>query len=380
VFEEPAEIQAAIADGRVHSFIAEGDEEDSSNGLCRGMSNSFGRTQKSSRAELRYSHTAEIHEVLEIDQVEDDICPRGKVLERALKKLFPTTFQELLPVYDHKDVDKAIMHWDHVARELESVESALETIKTHHPGGDQLTRKGHGAIMSTRIVSAWKGDSGGMEPRDEEAANDSDNNFDYSQKDNGSTTKEINRKEKRLAEKAAKKLEVLMQQLSSLQEEVAAAEAIVVELREKALSKPTDTAYFALFTTQRDALAAVRGNIGGVADINMSAEAAPSPDEINWQALWSTYHQRALRTVLAIPIILIVLIFPIGPLTGAMTNLELAVCGGTADTNHIYWPWFCEGTVNAARTLITGTSRSISLENYWPTVLLVLVVGHRFYV
>jgi len=164
------------------------------------------------------------------------------------------------------------------------------------------------------------------------------------------------------------------------QEEVAAAEAIVVELREKALSKPTDTAYFALFTTQRDALAAVRGNIGGVADINMSAEAAPSPDEINWQALWSTYHQRALRTVLAIPIILIVLIFPIGPLTGAMTNLELAVCGGTADTNHIYWPWFCEGTVNAARTLITGTSRSISLENYWPTVLLVLVVGHRFYV
>ncbi len=34
---------------------------------------------------------------------------------------------------------------------------------------------------------------------------------------------------------------------------------------------------------------------------------------------------------------------------GALTNLHIAVCGGTPETNKLYWRWFCRW--NRARVL-----------------------------
>ena len=63
-----------------------------------------------------------------------------------------------------------------------------------------------------------------------------------------------------------------------------------------------------------------------------NAEPAPGPDNVNWEGLWAGWAERKRRTFyLLIPNILIML-FPIGALVGALTNLPLAVCGGSSDS------------------------------------------------
>lgn len=111
--------------------------------------------------------------------------------------------------------------------------------------------------------------------------------------------------------------------------------------------------------------------------MNLAARPAPGPDNINWAALWSTWGQvcafccrllclglglptpadhgagmgypfracpqrptalalptpllqRILRGVAVLPLIALFLLFPIGVLTGALTNLSTAVCSGTS--------------------------------------------------
>ena len=53
-----------------------------------------------------------------------------------------------------------------------------------------------------------------------------------------------------------------------------------------------------------------------------------------------------------------------------LTNLPLAVCGGSSDTNDIYWPWFCEdGPSEILRALITGVL-PVAISTFWDTYFL----------
>lgn len=56
---------------------------------------------------------------------------------------------------------------------------------------------------------------------------------------------------------------------------------------------------------------------------------AAAPDNINWPTLWCPWQQVWLRAVLVVLPLTIVMLFPIGALTGALSNLDMAVCGGT---------------------------------------------------
>lgn len=53
------------------------------------------------------------------------------------------------------------------------------------------------------------------------------------------------------------------------------------------------------------------------------------PDDLNWAALWATWRHKLARRYAVMPFLVVVMIFPIGVLTGVLTNLSAAVCGGT---------------------------------------------------
>lgn len=127
------------------------------------------------------------------------------------------------------------------------------------------------------------------------------------------------------------------------------------------------------------------------------------PDSINWSALWSRWQSVWLRAVLVVPLLAAVILFPIGAFTGALSNLNLSLCGGTpgelavkaclrvacvrlgtaalcidahcapsflppllhrAETNSMYWGWYCEATdfwEGVVKELIQGTDPQLPL-------------------
>ncbi|GIL75559.1 hypothetical protein Vretifemale_5327 [Volvox reticuliferus] len=159
---------------------------------------------------------------------------------------------------------------------------------------------------------------------------------------------------------------------------------IAVE-RARALRNPTRRAYIALFSSQRDAAAAAQCSPlappSRAQPLHFRACAAPPPDSVYWPALWTLPTGRAARLLASLPL-LAVLVFPIGVLTGALANLPVAVCGGSAQLNALYWPWFCNRQqshslyARLAKSLFTGLLPAlISLGwNAWvlPMVLYLL--------
>ena len=275
------------------------------------------------------------------------IVERGEALEGALRRLYPDSFQELVPVYNHKKTDKAIEKWDGIAAQLARVERALR-------GNTYMTTS---SLSSTSAPAKKDGadvdiEHGGgdqlQHPDTQSIKGDKKNNKKGDKTDN---------------------IEVLTEQRLVLMQALQDQEKVVLEERELALSQPLGTAYFALFTSQRDAQEAAFANIGGTSSINMVSRPAPGPDEINWEGLWAGWGEQMWRTMFlcVIPMIVII-IFPIGLLTGALTNLDLAVCGNSADTNQVYWAWFC-GAPEIVKVIITGLL-PVTISTMWDTWVL----------
>ncbi|GIL64510.1 hypothetical protein Vafri_18391 [Volvox africanus] len=159
---------------------------------------------------------------------------------------------------------------------------------------------------------------------------------------------------------------------------------IAVE-RARALRNPTRRAYIALFSSQRDAAAAAQCSPlappSRAQPLHFRACAAPPPDSVYWPALWTLPTGRAARLLASLPLLAVV-VFPVGVLTGALANLPVAVCGGSAELNALYWPWFCNRQqshsiyARLAKSLFTGLLPAlISLGwNAWvlPMVLYLL--------
>ena len=62
---------------------------------------------------------------------------------------------------------------------------------------------------------------------------------------------------------------------------------------------------------------------------NFWVRECPGPADVNWPALWTTWQARWRRAALLILPLAGVMLFPIGVITGALSNLTTAVCGGT---------------------------------------------------
>jgi Calcium-dependent channel, 7TM region, putative phosphate len=283
----------------------------------------------------------------------------GQSLEKALRKLYPSTFQDLVPVYNHIPADKAMDAWDHTAAALARVERQIEDLKKNNEEeGGRFTLSGGGGAGDVELGTI------------------SGNNIAITI--NSSTplptstppTKRAAKKAKKAAEKLANLL-TLQKQLTS---ELAVKETDLATARAACLAAPLGTAYFALFTSQRDARAAAAGHIGSTPEMNMTSEMAPGPDDVNWQGLWAGWRERAFRTVFycTIPMVIIIL-FPIGALTGALTNLDVAVCGSsTSAKTKSEWAWLCEGP-EILSFLIT-VILPITISTFWDTWVMPMVL------
>ena len=76
---------------------------------------------------------------------------------------------------------------------------------------------------------------------------------------------------------------------------------------------------------------AAQANLNPATSRLFNVEAAPSPDDVNWPALTRSWWQRQTRPAAALPLILFIMLLPIGAFTGAFAQLTIAICGNPAD-------------------------------------------------
>ncbi len=55
-------------------------------------------------------------------------------------------------------------------------------------------------------------------------------------------------------------------------------------------------------------------------------QVAPGPDEVNWPALWLNYKQRDFRSWVCKPLLVVLVLFPIGVFAGGLTQLDFLLC------------------------------------------------------
>jgi len=141
--------------------------------------------------------------------------------------------------------------------------------------------------------------------------------------------------------------------------------------RRKSLDNPVDVGGFALFSSHRAARLARRADIGLVPTIDMVSEFAPCPDSINFEALCSKDAEQRRALIRMMPVFVLLIVFPIGALTGALANLTVALCGGTPETNKMYSDAYCNNTPKFVSVLLT-TVAPVSISAFWDTFVMPL--------
>jgi len=140
----------------------------------------------------------------------------------------------------------------------------------------------------------------------------------------------------------------------------------------------TSTSAFVLFYDQFSATVAAQSVIHPEDGHIFNTQPAPGPDDINWKALWSTGPRRYLRRAIAAPMLLMVVLFPAGMFSAAISNINLALCNtpwNGADTdNNSSSSWYCGSTGlqtdpgSVLFQLITSAALPALLLTVWQTV------------
>ncbi|GLC35608.1 hypothetical protein PLESTM_000342700 [Pleodorina starrii] len=187
---------------------------------------------------------------------------RYSVVSATFLRLFPDEFDRAIPVINFKEVDLLLMKVD---RHMAQYEYA---IKYEEETGKQL----FGRI-------GWCGLSG---------------------------------ERRRLREYHREQINTLLAQ--------------VREARLRAFDTAHTPSWFVFFRTQRAAAMASQCLIHAEDNRQFRVQPAPGPDEVNWSTLWSNFRSRDLRRNLMRPLVVLVVLFPIGIFTGALTQLDYLLC------------------------------------------------------
>eukprot|EP00798_Chlamydomonas_sp_ICE-L_P014458 gene14458-20470_t len=102
---------------------------------------------------------------------------------------------------------------------------------------------------------------------------------------------------------------------------------------------------------------------------------APGPEEVNWSALWMSYKQKDFRGWFLKPLLVIIILIPIGIFSGALMQLDFLLCP-TRTTDKQSWAWYCAQDDVIAQVfarLITGWLPALLLV-LWQGVVLPLVL------
>ncbi|CAK0783273.1 hypothetical protein CVIRNUC_006472 [Coccomyxa viridis] len=233
-----------------------------------------------------------------------------ELVEATFQRLFPGTFLYALPIWKHKAVDELLWKWDTAYGRLHAAEAAYEA------SGCQ-TRPAH-------HLKKW-GCRGEVDSIDFWAAR--------------------------------------VRQLET---------AVECE-QKKIMTGPSSSSYFAFFSTQKDAAFAAQTRIHPEDSHSFRVMEAPGPEEVNWQALWKPRWQRTLREAMVLPLIIIVMLVPLGLFTGTLAQATSAICGGS-DTGRnsklavLRTSWYCEDG-SLIRPLITSLLPSLLLTT-WQSLIM----------
>lgn len=103
-----------------------------------------------------------------------------------------------------------------------------------------------------------------------------------------------------------------------------------------------------IFKTQEAAAIASQTLLRSDLGYRFKVQQAPGPDEINWQALWIPWYQKDIRAIIAIPIMIIFMLIPLGIFVAILSKLSHFVCD--LDSTH-YTQSYCG---NNLKVIVSG--------------------------
>lgn len=268
--------------------------------------------------------------------------PRSRLeaLEAQLRNVFGDDLLAVIPVYDSRPVAKLLHKLDETIGAIHKLEHSL--------GG----KVGKGGLDSGKcdLEGGLKAGDGGV-------------SIEFGEGRAGKTaTRPFNSKK-------GKKLRAM---LDRKRDEKLALEMDIAAARAHALENPVDVGGFAVFSSHQVARLAASGDIGLVPAIDMESSWAPPPDSINFYALPGSMSYQRKALVWAMPFLIALMLFPIGALTGALANLTVALCGGTPETNPIYWQGYCDSSSAQVLGFLLTTIVPVSISAFWDTFVMPL--------
>ena len=259
---------------------------------------------------------------------------RARIATQMFTELFGDDFDSLIPIYPTQSVDKLISLWDKKCAKLERAQYDLK------------------ALLDKETARLEQLDAGGTDWRQSQLIVD-----------------------KKLVH-YRKRLSVLKGQIVKLKEETTELQDQIVQEREQVLSELPSTCFFATFKSQEAAAIASQANLNPIKERLLNVHAAPSPDDVNWPTLTRSWWQRQTRPIIVLPLILFIMLLPIGAFSGAFAQLTIAVCGSPADpTKEENTSWYCSADpwANFFRNLVTSLAPTLLLSLYHMCILPVLV-------
>ncbi|EIE23620.1 hypothetical protein COCSUDRAFT_63147 [Coccomyxa subellipsoidea C-169] len=238
-----------------------------------------------------------------------------QLVEATFRRLFPDTFQYALPVWPHKSVDKLLWKWD-------AAYSRLLRAEAHYEAGGCAKRPTHRAERC-----------GGP----------------------------------------GSKVDSIDYWAHSVRE----AEAAIAREQHRILGGLTSPSFFAFFLTQKDAALAAQTRIHSEDGHSFRVMEAPGPEEVNWQVLWKTSRERSVREILVFPLIVLIMLIPMGLFSGTLAQATSAICGGPdaaqgGRLSFLATSWYCRDD-SLARPLITSLLPSLLLTT-WQSLIMPLVL------
>lgn len=113
------------------------------------------------------------------------------------------------------------------------------------------------------------------------------------------------------------------------------------------------------------------------APTSRNVDAAPAPDDVNFNSLWLHPIERWWRSLVARIFVAAIIVFPIGVFTSSMVSLSIALC---SENSGWHWDWYCKNHHDAAQyfffRLLTAWIPSILLA-IWNAV--VIPFGFAFF-
>ena len=270
---------------------------------------------------------------------------RARIATKMFTELFGDDFDGLIPIYPTKSVDDLIQKWDKACAKLERAQYDLQVLVDKELARRDMLRGSHQKDGSKCLDMC-----------------------------RGNLCNETKQGEKKL-ERYNKRLVQLKKKIVDLNAETFRLQERIAEEREAVLSDLPSTCFFATFKSQEAAAIASQANLNPIRQRLLNVQPAPSPDDVNWPALTRSWWQRQSRPILVLPLILFIMLLPIGAFTGAFAQLTIAVCGSPTDKESTSSSWYCSDDpwANFFRNLVTSLAPTLLLSLYHMCILPVLV-------